>query len=359
MGVAGSQMSGSEDLAGRIGRLESENDVLHQSAAAGEVGLYQYHAAARELHLSATGARHFGLPNLSASIGLESLRPHILTEDWGLFESQFGSQPHLVFRVTRPEGATRWIEARGGACGVLLDVTDKLEAEQTLSRSHADLQQFSYVASHDLQEPLRTITTYSQLLQRRYHDRLDQDANEFIDFIVAGSRRMDTLVRDLLAYSRSMQPDTRPKTSVNMNGIVAWATLALQAELSANGGTITHEELPTVPGHELQLAQLVQQLFGNALKFSRPGVPAQIHVSVVEQEDHWKFLVRDNGIGIEPQYLPRIFGAFKRLHGKEVAGTGIGLAICQNIVARHHGQLWADSIPGEGTTFYFTIAYRG
>jgi len=356
MSVAGSQMSSSDDLLARVGRLQSELDLWRESAAAGGVGLYRFEPATQELVLTPTAARHLGLPYLETTVPRSSLQSQVASEDWDAVRTELGDRERVVFRVHSADGTKRWLEARGGQCGVLLEITEKQEAEERLSRSNADLQQFSYVASHDLQEPLRTITTYSQLLQRRYRDKLDQDANEFIEFIVSGSRRMDALVRDLLAYSRSMQSDNRPKTEVNMNGIVAWATLALQAELTESGGTITHDDLPTLPGHEYQLAQLVQQLFGNALKFRRPGVAPQIHVSATPADDHWTFAVRDNGIGIESQYIPRIFGAFKRLHGKDVPGTGIGLAICQNIVARHHGQLWAESVPGEGSTFYFTLS---
>ena len=241
------------------------------------------------------------------------------------------------------------------------DITDRREAEETLrrqaeelERSNRELEQFAYVASHDLQEPLRIITSYVQLLARRYQGRLDPDADEFIGFAVEGANQMKSLITDLLAYSRvgSRGRDLAP---VEMEAVLARVLEQMQLALEESDGTVTHDPLPAVLGDEVQMMQLLQNLIGNALKF-HGSKPPRIHVGARREEGHWLFFVRDNGIGIEPQHAERVFVIFQRLHGrKDYPGTGMGLAICRKIVERHGGRIWLESEPGRGTTFYFTL----
>lgn len=248
-----------------------------------------------------------------------------------------------------------------GSFVVITDITSRKRAEeavarqaQELARSNAELEQFAYVASHDMQEPLRMVASYVQLLQRRYKGRLDDDADEFIEYAVDGAKRMQRMINDLLAYSRVGR---RGETfePVDMETALDWALGNLGAILDDSGAKITRDPLPRVMGHSGQLAQLFQNLIANAIKF-RSDSPPQIHVSAERHANEWVFSVRDNGIGFDNEYAEKIFIIFQRLHGKGAyPGTGIGLAICKKIVEHLGGTIWANSKPGEGATFYFTL----
>jgi len=228
-------------------------------------------------------------------------------------------------------------------------------AHEELKRSNAELEQFAYVASHDLQEPLRMVSSYTQLLMRRYGDKLDGDAKEFTAFIVDGATRMKQLIEDLLAYSRVGTRDKNFKP-VGAESPLERALANLRAAIQDSGATVTRDKLPTVRCDEVQLAQLFQNLIGNALKFRKPDAAPAVHVGAADHGEEWEFTVRDNGIGIEPQYFERIFMVFQRLHNKgEYPGTGIGLAIVKKVVERHGGRIWVQSQLGAGTTFHFTM----
>ncbi|MBI3049765.1 MAG: nitrate- and nitrite sensing domain-containing protein [Acidobacteria bacterium] len=225
-----------------------------------------------------------------------------------------------------------------------------------LERSNAELEQFAYVASHDLQEPLRMVTSYTQLLGRRYRGKLDQDADEFIGYAVEGVARMRELINDLLAYSRvgRQEPDFKP---TDLQVVVDRTLDNLSVAVKENNAAVSCDDLPTVRGDEVQLRELFQNLIGNALKFRREDQP-RIHISAArdEAQREWVISVRDNGIGMEREYLERIFLIFQRLHTlRDYPGTGIGLAIAKKIVERHGGRIWAESEPGRGSTLHFTI----
>jgi PAS domain S-box-containing protein len=248
-----------------------------------------------------------------------------------------------------------------GAAAVVKDITDHqriqramVQAAEDLARSNAELQQFAYIASHDLQEPLRMVSSYLQLIQRRYQGQLDAEADEFIYFAVDGANRMKILINDLLAYSRV---GTRTKSFVptDCQDVLQQVLHNLIIALEEAGALVTTDPLPTVSGDSVQLEQLLQNLIANAVKF-RGGQPPQVHVSAERHNGDWLFSVRDNGIGFAPQYQERIFTVFQRLHSAaQYPGTGIGLAICKKIVERHGGRIWAESQPGQGATFYFTL----
>jgi PAS domain S-box-containing protein len=244
------------------------------------------------------------------------------------------------------------------------DITKRKQAEEQskilmeeLARSNADLQQFAYVASHDLQEPLRTIVSFVQLLEKRYKDKLDEKANKFIDYIVSGVKIMELLIKDLLAYS---QVETKRQNfgPVNCSVVLEEAIYNLRAAIKESKLKLTYDLLPTVIADASQLSRLFQNLIGNAIKF-RDNKPLRIHISAEQKGDESVFSIKDNGIGIEPKFFERIFLVFQRLHTRnEYQGTGMGLAICKKIVERHGGRIWVESETGEGSTFYFTIPHR-
>jgi PAS domain S-box-containing protein len=269
-------------------------------------------------------------------------------------------------------GALHYISASGepvfdeqgaflGYRGVGRDVTARRSAQEALraahdelTRSNAELEQFAYVASHDLQEPLRMVSSYTQLLGKRHGDKLEGDAKEFMAYIVDGAARMKQLIEDLLAYSR-VGTHGKDFKSVSMTRVAERARANLRAALEESGVELTHDLLPEVEGDESQLVQIMQNLIGNAIKF-RAGAKPAVHVSFTQKDNELAFAVQDNGIGIEPQYFERIFMVFQRLHDKgEYPGTGIGLAICKKVVDRHGGRIWVESAPGKGSRFVFTL----
>jgi light-regulated signal transduction histidine kinase (bacteriophytochrome) len=228
---------------------------------------------------------------------------------------------------------------------------------EDLRRSNDDLQQFAYVASHDLQEPLRMIGIYTELLRRRYQGKLDNDADEYIRIAIEGVKRMSALIHDLLEYSRAGQAEDQPTETVNPEEVLAGVLETLRPRIEEASAEITHDPLPEVHTHRLWFSQLLQNLIANALKY-RSEAPPRIHLSAERNDRVTKFAVRDNGIGIDSKYKEQVFGVFKRLHGRTVEGTGIGLATCKRIVERAGGRIWFESKPGQGTTFYFTIPHQ-
>jgi PAS domain S-box-containing protein len=226
-----------------------------------------------------------------------------------------------------------------------------------LKISNKELEQFAYVASHDLQEPLRMVSSFTQLLERRYHGRLDEDADDYIAFIVEGAKRMKALIDDLLAYSR-LNTNIQEFEPVLMEVLLDDVLLNLKASIKENNAQVTFNSLPTISGDRIQINQLMQNLIGNAIKFHGKEDP-KIHISAREFGDEWLFSVRDNGIGIDPNHQEQIFSIFKRLHTRnQYEGTGIGLSICKRIVERHGGHIWVESENGKGSIFYFTLPLK-
>jgi len=226
-----------------------------------------------------------------------------------------------------------------------------------LERSNAELERFAYIASHDLQEPLRMVTSFTQLLEKRYKDRLDADANDFIGYAVDGAKRMQQLINDLLTYSR-VGTRGKPLEPTDCMTVFATAVANLDVAIRESGAEVTSDRLPSVTADEGQLVQLFQNLIGNAVKFHGEE-PPRVHVSAEQSGDEWVFSVRDNGIGIDSQYLEQAFKVFQHVHGGKYRGTGIGLSIAKRIVERHGGRIWLESQPGKGTIVHFTIPAKG
>ncbi|HIK15567.1 MAG TPA: response regulator [Leptolyngbyaceae cyanobacterium M33_DOE_097] len=271
--------------------------------------------------------------------------------------------------VHQCSGPRRWTEFEtdllqqlANQIGIALTQAQLLEQEtlqrQELSRSNAELQQFAYIASHDLQEPLRMVTSYLQLIERRYKGQLDADADDFIQFAVDGAVRMRTLINDLLTYSR-VGTQAHPFERMSCSKAVENAIANLKVAIEENQAVVTYQDLPELEADSIQITQLFQNLISNAIKF-RGRVQPQVAIEASHQDDVWRFAVKDNGIGIDPQYAERIFVIFQRLNNRvDYAGTGIGLAVCKKIVERHGGKIWVQSELGKGATFYFTIPDGG
>ncbi|HMT10427.1 MAG TPA: PAS domain S-box protein, partial [Ignavibacteria bacterium] len=281
---------------------------------------------------------------------------------------------NLEFRVRRADGSYVWVEDHmikvrnngdSHMAGVLINITEHKTTEEKLkqlaeklSQSNKELEQFAYVASHDLQEPLRMVASYIQLLQRRYKGKLSGEADEFINYAVDGVIRMKTLINDLLVYSRVNTKES-PLEDVDINKVVDQTRTNLHAAIEESGATINSEPLPVVKANNLQINQLFQNLISNAIKFRKPDTAPVVNISAKHAGDEWLFTVQDNGIGIDKEFSDKIFVIFQRLHNSsEYPGTGIGLAICKRIVEKLGGHLWVESNPGEGSTFNFTIPDR-
>ncbi len=253
-----------------------------------------------------------------------------------------------------------------GASKIARDITSQVQneralqaANESLRRANADLEQFAYSASHDLKEPLRMVATYSEMLRRKFGKQLDSKADEYIGYIVEGATRMEQLLNDLRAFVQASAHGRQPEQDIDSGESLRRALVNLAAAIETSGARISHGPLPWVRMHQFQMDQLFQNLIGNAIRY-RSQEPLRIHVAAERSGASWKFSIRDNGIGIEPQYKEQIFGIFERLHtSTDYPGTGMGLAICERIVQGAGGRIWVDSEPGRGATFFFTIPAGG
>ena len=286
------------------------------------------------------------VPFSLGTIGVNSLRPDAFSE-------------------TDTETLCRFAQVLSEAYTRFEDLSQRKQAQEELERyaaelerSNEELQQFAYMASHDLQEPLRMVTSYLQLLQLRYQGELGSDADEFIGYAVDGATRMQGLLNDLLAYSR-VGTHGRPFEPVDCQVLLAGTLLDLTVAIEESDAIVTHDPLPTVIADAIQLGEVFQNLIGNAIKFRTDDKRPEVHIGASHREGEWVFSVRDNGIGMDPAQADRIFLVFQRLHTRdEYSGTGIGLSICKKIVERHGGRIWVESEPAQGATFWFTVPDR-
>jgi len=285
-----------------------------------------------------------------------------------------GSSLGYEFRIINKQAKIKWVmetvvpiyyRRKRATLGSLIDITERKQMEERLQqitaemqRSNTELEQFAYVISHDLQEPLRMVSSYTQLLAKRYSNKLDDNADEFISYAVNGAKRMQTLLHDLLEYSR-VGTRGKPFSPVNCEHVVEQAMANLKIAIKECSASVSYDTLPTVIGDEGQLVRLFQNLIGNALKFRQDEAP-QVHITAQRRNNIVTFSIKDNGIGIDPQHSQSIFEIFRRLHTREeYPGTGMGLAICKKIVERHGGHISVQSKPGQGSTFYFSVNTAG
>ena len=367
--------------------LRASEETLRLAIEAAEMGTWSWNVERDEINWSEKFRALLGL-SPDAELTYQGFLDATHPGDRRRLDQSFkgtlehGAPYDIEFRAVWPDSSVHWIAAKGRAertpegvavdmQGIVMDVTGRKKAEEAqrrreamerrgveLKRSNDDLQQFAYVAAHDLQEPLRMVASYTQLLAQRYKGRLDSDADEFIAYAVDGAHRMQLLIADLLAYCR-VETKGKELRETASEGALAQALLNLQGALQESGGVVTHDSLPTVFADGAQLVQLFQNLVGNAIKYHGAD-PPRVHVSAKNGGDEWIFSVRDNGLGIDPQYFEKIFVMFQRLHGREeFSGTGIGLTVCKKIAERHGGRIWVESEPGKGSTFYFALPAKG
>jgi PAS domain S-box-containing protein len=298
---------------------------------------------------------------------------------------QTGNPFEVEFRLKKSDGTYRWHQGRASAMrdttgkimtwiGANSDIHDQKASEEALenaveartralseaikdlSRSNNDLEQFAYVASHDMKEPIRMVSNYAMLLSQKYRNKIDPEADEFIGYITEGAKRMQELIEDLLAYSRIGRTDASESALIDCNKVFEIAKANLHEIIEDSGANLEFQELPTIHGKEPQLVRLFQNILGNSLKFRSPDKTPEIQIKCEKRSEQYLFSIADNGIGISPEYAEKIFVIFQRLHNREkYGGTGIGLAVCKKIVELHGGKIWVESDPGNGATFKFTL----
>jgi two-component system, chemotaxis family, sensor kinase Cph1 len=279
-----------------------------------------------------------------------------------------GAPQSWEMRMLKKDAAPFWVRVEstiaadaGGASvcrAVVSDITESKRAERTLKTTNAELQEFVFALTHDLQEPLRMVVNFNQLLAREQQGKLGKDADQYISYSVEGALRIEALLKGLLNYLELPEPERDRLPLVDCNHVVSQTLLSLQRVIQQSGATVTFDPLPTVLAKEDMLTQLFQNLIGNSIKYRSEAAP-RIHISAARTAEGWLFSVRDNGIGIDPADAEHVFGMFKRLHGKEIPGTGIGLALCRKVVERLGGRIWVESEVGQGAVFKFTISAEG
>ena len=370
-------------------RLKRSEALLAEAQQIGEIGSWEWDIRSNEVTWSDQLYRAYGVEPPTFGASYEAFLNYLHPADVLAFSRvmEVCLEKRLPFsfdhRIVRPDGEVRFMHARGEVlcdeagtpvrmAGTGQDITARKQIEDEirrlnadletrvaqrtadLQRSNDDLEQFAYISSHDLKEPLRTITAFTQLLAQRYRHVLDDEGREFINLIVDGALRMSDLIGDLLSFSRTSGQNGTGAVPASMESALRAAVSNLRRSIDETGTLIVNGELPEVQGDETQLSLLLQNLISNAIKYRSADAPV-IEISAEGQDGFWRFCVRDNGIGIDPAYHERVFGLFKRLHGRDVPGTGLGLAICKRLVERHGGRIWVHSTLGQGAAFYFTL----
>ncbi|MEW6220775.1 MAG: CheR family methyltransferase [Thermodesulfobacteriota bacterium] len=356
--------------------LRRSREDLDRAQAVGQIGSWRLDTRENTLAWSDETYRIFGVPPgtpLTYEAFLKAVHPDDREQVAAQWEAALGGAPYDLEHRIVVDGRVKWVREKAylerdaggrllGGFGIAQDITELKEGDEALRRavdelrrSNEDLQQFAYVASHDLQEPLRMVKGFLKLLDDRYKPQLDDKARQFITYAVEGATRMSQLISDLLEFSRVASRADRLRPT-DAEQVLAKALANLGSRIRKSGSVVTHDALPVVLGDATQLMQLFQNLISNAIKFRQNNGPCVVHVGVAKDGSQWRFSVRDNGIGIAEAALERVFVIFQRLHTREqYSGTGIGLAICKKIVERHGGRIWVESRVGEGSIFFFTL----
>jgi PAS domain S-box-containing protein len=358
----------------RVAReLAASERRLRLAQRAGHAGSFEWMLKTGKIIWSPELEDLYGIPEGSFEGTIADWRKRIAADDadrfFGEIERCIADQvPECTceFRALLPHGRTRWLRGhaqffyndQGEAdrlIGINIDISEQRATEEELRRINSELEEFAYVASHDLQEPLRMVNIYTQQILRRLNGS-DADLSQFGKFVRQGVLRMEALIKDLLTFSQMVHGESSTAGAASLTDSLTEALSGLKNRIEETGAAITFDPLPGVRGDKAQLAHVFQNILSNAIKYRKMGVPPRVHISARQTGDRWVISAEDNGIGFEQEYAERIFGLFKRLHGKEdYPGTGLGLAICKRIVERHGGQMWAEGRPGEGATFYFSL----
>jgi PAS domain S-box-containing protein len=352
---------------------KSEERLTLALEAGGGVGTWDWDLTDDRIYCNPQCARLFSVDpaHVQAGISFEEFTAHVEPEDCLLVTDrtrraiESGGDYEAEFRLLQLDGSVRWVSTRGRChCdhtgrpvrfpGVVFDVTQRRQSEDALLKANRELEEFAYVASHDLQEPLRMVNVYTQLMLRRLRTD-DPEIKQYAAFIEQGVTRMERLILDLLAFSRIVHAEEVAIGTADLAVAFEDAVSVLGPSIDENNAVITVESLPLVRGDTAQLSQVFQNVLSNALKYRKPNGRPEIHVAAEQQGNRWTISVADNGIGFDPRYCQRIFGLFKRLHKQQYPGTGLGLAICQRIIERYDGRIWAEGRVGEGATFYFSL----
>jgi PAS domain S-box-containing protein len=356
--------------------VKSEKGLAEAQRIA-QIGNWDWNIITNKLYLSNEVSRIYGSEPQELSVTRNAFLSYVHPDDRDYVDNSFNralnEEPiNMDYRIILANGEARVVHAQGEVIcneenipvrtrGTIQDITERKKAEEMLklkleelSRSNAELEQFAYVSSHDLQEPLRMITSYLQLLQRRYQGNLDDRADKYINYAVDGALRLQNLINDHLELSR-VTTEAEELKPTDCEFVLKQVLSNLDFQIKQNKAAISHDPLPEIIADNTQMAQIFQNLISNGIKFHSEKAP-KIHISFEKKAKEWLFSVQDNGIGIDPQYYEKIFEVFKRLNKKEeYPGTGIGLAICKKIVERHGGRIWVESELGKGSTFYFTF----
>jgi PAS domain S-box-containing protein len=350
--------------------IRENEERLRLALEAGEMGTWELDLQTEDSPVrSPQHDRIFGYEEPLDDWGLEIFLEHVHPDDRGRVEQRFENAFEtgtweFECRIIRADGGRRWIAAQGEfyfdegepvrAVGIVQDVTERREYQQKLEKSNKRLERFAYAASHDLQEPLRMVTSYLQLIEGRYDDELDDDGREFIEFAVDGAERMRKMINSLLEYSR-VETQGDQFEPIDLDDVIVDVREDLQIQIEETDVEITTRELPCIQGDVSQVRLVFQNLISNAITYSDDSSP-RIHIGADRQGQRWVLSIQDDGVGIESDDQERIFDVFERVHtNEEYEGTGIGLALCERIVERHSGEIWVESEPGEGSTFSFTL----
>ena len=363
--------------------LRASEERLTLAQAAAQIGTWDWSLLTDEAICSVEYGQLYGRPEWTHPLPFGEWLAAVHPEDRERAQEevrralQEDAPYNTEYRVIWPDGTVRWLVGKGRVfrnaagqpvrmIGVNYDITERKRTAEVLASQterlyeiNQELERFAYAVSHDLQEPLRTMTSYAQLLARRYKGKLDEQANQFIQFINEGVSRMQVLITGLLNYAQATDSQSAFRhDSLSLEDSLREALQNLGASINQTAAVITHGPLPTVAGAPPQMTQIFQNLIGNALKYRKEGEAPEVHISAERRPGEWVLSVRDHGIGFDPQQAKRIFGVFQRLHKKEYEGTGIGLAICKRIIEQAGGRIWAEGSPGQGAVFHFTLSIR-
>jgi PAS domain S-box-containing protein len=356
--------------------LEAREAQLRLALDAADMAEWEYDIKSGKIIHSSSFSRLYGMPLQQGPSSPEVFAARLASESREAIKSRFvdaiaarQKNVNRQYRITWPDGTERWIASRGQVqyengqpvriIGIEMDITEERRTLELLERTNAELEQFAYAASHDLKEPMRTISSFATLLERHLEGALDERARGYIDFIRRGTQRMERLINALLEYARTSHVG-QEQEDVHLEEVLLEVVQQLDSMIVSSGSEISYDPLPLIRGDRLMLSSVLQNLLSNAMKFRRDEAPAKIHLSAGRRGQQWLIKVADDGPGIEPAIRQKVFEPFHRLSRDESRpGAGLGLALCKKIIERHGGRIWVETNPGGGSVFLFTLPASG